>query len=223
MNVTITGADDGVDIGVLIALSRHFPFVEWGILFSESRQNEPRYPSAAWLSELCRQGHRLRLSMHLCGKYARETLVGIATWVDGWSVFQRVQVNGYTPPQYFLTTVAVRQPFEFILQVRSEEHLQAAAHEVGMMPKASILFDPSGGRGIETFKWPERPFGVRMGYAGGIKPSNVEDVLKDIGPVPDGTWVDMESGVRDGNDHLDFAKVNEVLEKVARWRREGRS
>ena len=54
---------------------------------------------------------------------------------------------------------------------------------------------------------------VRMGYAGGIGPDNVVDVLRDIGPVRP-TWIDMESGVRTG-DKFDLAKVRRVLEQVA--------
>jgi hypothetical protein len=36
--VTITGADDDVDIGDLVDLSARYPFVEWGILSSSSRR-----------------------------------------------------------------------------------------------------------------------------------------------------------------------------------------
>ena len=52
--VTITGADDAVDPGALVALSAEFPFVEWGILFSKSREGEARYPSAEWAARIGR-------------------------------------------------------------------------------------------------------------------------------------------------------------------------
>ena len=80
---------------------------------------------------------------------------------------------------------------------------------------ASLLFDPSGGRGIEPFRWPSTPLGVRMGFAGGINPHNVLGVLDDIGLRPDPFWIDMESGVRDTNDRFDLGRVRAVLEAAA--------
>ena len=53
-----------------------------------------------------------------------------------------------------------------------------------------------------------------MGYAGGIKPSTVLDVLSSIGVVDQPFWIDMESGVRDENNQLDLRLVREVLEKT---------
>lgn len=213
--VTITGADDAVDVRDLAALSREFPFVEWGILASLTSAGTPRYPSDRWLAELCRRGHHLNLAMHLCGRMARETLAGDNTWVDGWSVFRRVQINGYVPPAPEFAAVAAREPYEFILQVSSEEWLQETATEVAGLPNVGLLFDPSGGRGREPGRWAVPPFGVRMGYAGGIGPDNVEQVLRDIGPVNADAWIDMETGVRDERDRLSLDKVQLVLESVA--------
>ena len=80
---------------------------------------------------------------------------------------------------------------------------------------ASLLFDPSGGRGIEPFRWPSTPLGVRMGFAGGINPHNVLGVLDDIGLRPDPFWIDMESGVRSGRDFFDLGLCREVLRRCA--------
>ena len=52
-----------------------------------------------------------------------------------------------------------------------------------------------------------------LGFAGGIGPDNVLDVIRDIGPR-DPYWIDMESGVRT-DDKLDLAKVRRVLEQIA--------
>ncbi len=212
--VTITGADDAVEPEELAKLSQEFPFVEWGLLCSRSREGTPRYPSQPWKSAFFGTAllYKLRVAAHFCGPLARETMTGEARpAVHPW--VQRVQING------FAVDKAAGMPpdprCEFILQVRAEEDLQGAANYILACPslRASILFDPSGGRGIEPFRWPCSPSGVRMGYAGGITPDNVLDVLRAIGPV-EPTWIDMESGVRT-DDRFDLGKVRRVLEQVA--------
>jgi hypothetical protein len=216
MNVTITGADDKVDPHRLLALAEEFPFVEWGILYSVKRQGTPRYPTEHWIDYLTHIPG-LKLSLHLCGKAARTTLAGDDAWLVERPWFRRVQVNGYTAPAPALVALAKTLPsFEFILQVRREEDLQEAAHDAAQMPSASLLYDPSGGTGKECFRWPVAPFGAKLGYAGGIKPATVLDILVEIGLVDEGAWIDMESGVRDTNDQFDLGLVREVLEKVAR-------
>jgi hypothetical protein len=217
--VTITGADDAVDPGELEKLSQEFPFVEWGVLFSFKRTSTPRYPGRAWVEEVtdrARFGRNLRLSAHVCGERARMLLLG-----DGAGMpvhgFRRVQINGYPGEgagERFLE-MAGRASVEFILQVRAEADLVRVAEDARRLgdSRASLLFDPSGGRGVEAFRWPRGPAGVRLGYAGGIKPSTVEDVLAAIGPVDATFWIDMESGVRVG-DRLDLGLCREVLERA---------
>jgi hypothetical protein len=213
--VTISGADDGVDPARLAALSREFPFVEWGILYSKKREGESRYPSEDWRMELglLRKRTGMTLAFHLCGEASRDTLSGSRRWVGmmaGRGPF-RVQLNGYTPIATELQPL--RPDIEWILQVRSESALQSAAHDARRLD-ASALFDPSGGRGIEPFSWPCAPFGLRMGYAGGINPDTVLGVLEAIGPVSRDFWIDMESGVRT-DDRFDLRKARLVLERTA--------
>ena len=66
--VTITGADDDVDPEALLALSREFPFVEWGILYSAKRVGTPRYPTTEWMARL----PPVPKAFHLCGQSARD-------------------------------------------------------------------------------------------------------------------------------------------------------
>ncbi len=211
--VTITGADDAVDPAHLVALSAEFPFVEWGVLYSASREGESRYPSEEWRIEFgqARKQHQLAAAYHLCGQVARDTLAGHTRWVAmarGSGV--RIQLNGYAPG------VPDLQPLpgiEWILQVRSEADLQEAARDARRL-YASALFDPSGGKGLAPFAWPRAPLGLRLGYAGGITPDSVLDVLDEIGPAEHDFWIDMESGVRTEG-CFDLTKVRAVLEKCA--------
>lgn len=233
-DVTITGADDNVDPKALLELSMEFPFVEWGILRSEKRAGTARYPTMEWVGKL---PEGLRLSLHLCGVEARTAMLGSTVWygpssILGWSChdpdrrpyFRRVQINGYksgTPGVFGISDVAFRlyaggvssaRRSTLILPFNREADMHAVSADARLLPGAEILFDPSGGRGKEPFRWPTDVPGVRMGYAGGINPDNVVDVLRDIGPVQP-TWIDMESGVRT-NDAFDLRKVRHVLEAV---------
>lgn len=218
--VTITGADDMVDPGELAKLSEQFPHVEWGILFSSSRVGTPRYPTVDWVRRLHAETRLedMKLSAHLCGQHARDTLKGSDWWLRSVAGldFGRVQLTGSVVPEppFFVHTANYFPAVEFILQAHSEAEVPEAAAIAARLHRGSVLFDPSGGRGIEAFRWPAPPLGLRLGYAGGIKPSNVLQVLKDIGPVDAPFWLDMESGVRT-DDKFDLGLVREVLTLTA--------
>lgn len=229
--VTITGADDRTDPTALCKLSAEFPFVEWAFLLSAKRLGTPRYPSRHWLTELedtlqDAARPRVRYAVHFCGQCTRDTLAGNAEWIDRWLDAirpDRIQLNGFEmPPTPDFLALAKRttreRPLRFILQAREQatfEPVVATAAEIG----ADVLYDPSGGRGIETADWPTLPSSsVYLGYAGGIGPNNVEAVLGVL--LSDASrgdfWIDMESRVRSGDavDKLDLALVHDVLTKA---------
>ncbi len=219
--VTITGADDAVNIGDLVALSERFPFVEWGILFSASREGTPRYPSHGWRLDFQRRAEDANIysSAHLCGSIARDAMSGVAHSAS-LREYGRIQVNGFMPCDGLARFANVMVPTsEVICQVRDASAL-ADGVEFAAGIYGSVLFDPSGGRGVETAAWPpiqDAPYwyGGGIGYAGGIKPENVLDVLAAIGPDrTDPFWIDMESGVRTG-DQFDLARVESVLSLCA--------
>jgi hypothetical protein len=237
--VTITGADDDVDVLELARLSREYPFVEWGILISESQVGKPRYPTALWTREfareVCRMGSGMLSSYHLCGSFARDALLGTSERVDNCAAIgARIQINGAfsrLSHRHFqdFVPMASRRKCEFILQCPSGEALlraEGVANVVGT-GRVSALFDASGGSGLYPPAWPPPPPsrqaglpGLHTGYAGGIGPGNVESVLDTLESVnKDQFWIDMESGVRtDGGFDLD--KVTLVLERAKRfvWR-----
>lgn len=216
--VTITGADDLVDPATLLALSREFPFVEWGILLSLKRAGTPRYPTMKWVRLLPHTIPAAKLSLHLCGEVARLAADARLSGVNGVLGYDRIQVNGYE--SHWRHGLHGLFTSEVILQARSAETLQAVANDALSIRGASVLFDPSGGKGLEPFAWPRAPLGVKVGYAGGIGPTNVEAAIQAIleanGFVGGPFWIDMESGVRDEKDCFRVSRVREVLERCAR-------
>lgn len=230
--VTISGADDGVDVDELVSLTREYPFVEWGILRSRKRggedalhgakPGEPRYPSIRWRNRLStafdRKGRHL--AAHLCGELARHTMAGDQRALH-WSAlkYDRFQLNGASSFRLPALLVASQHPeVEFILQCGAAESLDDLVHfirEEGYK-NVSILFDQSGGRGIappEGF-WPWPIPGIHMGYAGGLNPENIVGHLEALAKFEEQPfWVDMESGVRT-DDQFDLEKVRLVLERA---------
>ena len=161
----------------------------------------------------------MQLAAHLCGEASRQLLAGANLAAPLISApFARIQINGYAPPRVsdqFFERAAPAYAGEFILQARHENEIQAVAHDTTKLPRASMLFDPSGGRGVEPFMWPVTPAGTRMGFAGGIKPHRIQEVLGEIGVRDYPFWIDMESGVRDDANHFDLGKVRASLEAAA--------
>ena len=176
--VTISGADDVVPIDRMVELSERFPFLEWGILLSESRAGTDRYPSAEWVRALKRQP--IALSAHLCGavsKVAASGMVTVAFFAHPEFQFQRIQVNGYAVGGAVKLPNPMHTDFEYVLQAHDELMVVACALDIEKArarsdTRFSILFDPSGGRGRDwSGRWPRAMPRVRMGYAGGIGPT----------------------------------------------------
>lgn len=210
--VTITGADDKVSVLKLQDLSREFPFVEWGVLVSPKKCLVPRYPGTMWMTQFRRAN--VAKSVHFCGTCASDNQ---SHWLVSLLGADRAQLNGLTD---YAAAVKIATfdmgGTDHILQVRTQEVFCDAVmaafriHEVG--GRASILWDPSGGRGIYTKPVPINHGQVPIGYAGGISPDNIHEVLESLAPGGP-CWIDMESGVRT-NDELDLVKVRSVLEQA---------
>lgn len=222
--VTITGADDSIEPEALVAITEKYPFVEWGILFSGSRQGGPRYPSDTWISKLMPMGmtNRLpKLCAHLCGQWVRDVVLGgKATWWEkyrGYSaIFRRVQLNFHG--QFHKAGIGFpglvkSLDHDFILQhdgVNDETILR-----LGADLRVSPLFDRSGGAGVLPASWP-KPIWKYQGYAGGLSPENIQDELHRILDAVGESriWIDVETRVRSEDDEqFDLAKVDLFLKR----------
>jgi hypothetical protein len=116
--VTVTGADDSVKPSDLAGVAAEYPFVEFGILLSGTKNreragggdppipNRPRFPSLDWILELLCEVEpksHLALSCHLCGQAARDFLEGV--FLNSPQPinahFKRCQVNTHGVPHDF--------------------------------------------------------------------------------------------------------------------------
>lgn len=218
--VTITGADDKTNPQDLVALTEKYPFVEWAILLSASKEGSARFPTVEWIEGLKSYQDQLRLSGHLCGRWVRDLKKGRLTFREErptiWQMFRRCQLN--MGGQYeidaegFLDAIALLHDKQIILQVNSMQNeilIQALAARVNAVP----LFDLSGGRGICPDSWPQPAECERCGYAGGLGPDNLESQLKQLSEAVGDheVWVDMETKVRT-DEVLDLNKVERCLQ-----------
>lgn len=202
--ITFTGADDRTSIEGMAALSGKYP-IEWGILFSQSRQGiDRRYPGGDAQSRFAWSG--LRMAAHLCGSYSNHIMSGhrIEPPVD-LGIFDRIQVNHSDPMPMRLVELQKGWGPRCIAQTRSASGFPTYNLLVDW------LFDASGGRGIAPTAWPPYP-GRLVGYAGGIGPDNVLNVIEEIG-ASGPYWLDMESKIRTDN-WLDLDLCRAVCEKV---------
>ncbi len=205
--ITFTGADDGTRTEDLLTFAAQHPKTEFGILLSASRAGTSRYPTLPWIQNVPRS---LRLAAHVCGSWAaalaeRGEQAEVEALIGG---FQRVQINVGRAPQDLdpLVGFAARLGVEVILQSRDRSAFPAER-------RISWLFDASGGAGIVPAAWPRHHEDRQVGYAGGLGPANVAEVVAGLdasGPY----WIDMETRVRNEDDAFDLGLCDEVSRAV---------
>lgn len=222
--ITFTGIDARTDIARVESLSKKYP-VEWGVLFSEvNTGHSARYPSFQNLERLF-QSHMINnglyLSAHICGKYSRDILqYGYAIPIEGYlrGKFQRTQINihdGETRVDGEIRSVRAQDFAHFIAAKKAIIQCRARFPDD---PAVDWLYDLSGGTGVVPSSWNAEAGKSEAfcGYAGGIGPDNVLEILTKIGhthPHDKEFWIDMEWNVRT-NDFLDLDKCESVLKQV---------
>ncbi len=223
--VTITGADSDIKHRDLMELSKEYPFVEWGILISDTRMGTDRYPTLDWINKIC-IGKQLmqpsmNLSLHVCGKLCKDILKGDAPdllfkFPPLIDYFNRVQLNFNVKNsdiqlKKFMKVLSYLNN-DIIFQFnQSNKDFVDFLIEFGD-DKWNYLYDSSGGRGVVRSDW-SKPFKKYTGYAGGLSPENLEEEIESILKVSKDTpvWIDVESGVRTEN-KFDLDKVKQFLE-----------
>ncbi len=207
--VTFTGIDARTDLQRAMELSRIYP-IEWGILYGNSAG--PRYMEP-W-RRLAISKLPMRKAAHLCGRFAQAFQNGAnALNLTG---YDRIQIN-MQDKDYQRAKLAsldglvpgfCPEPGRLIMQFRGSQFPTDST--------LAYLYDKSGGRGKTSIAYPTiNPminWPTLVGYAGGIKPDNIDETIKCIAPAR-AYWLDMETGIRT-DDWLDLDKCQAVCEKL---------
>lgn len=229
--VTITGADDQTNVDELLRLSQRYPFVEWAILYSPNQDGTARYPLPKWRNSFMDavRGTSVRRAMHLCGPSIRELLQQGPQKLAYRAGYQRIQLNfnasRFTEEE--LKRLAKKtgwaefwdgSPQGVIVQHNSANIKVPEIFISNGCADVQVLFDSSGGRGVELDTYPTPLSDFTCGFAGGIGPDNIDSALEKAAAAAGGRdyWIDMESKVRTDN-VFDLAKVEAVLERCAIW------
>lgn len=187
--ITLTGADERTPLEGLIRLVSAYPAVEVGLLYTETREGRPRYPSLDWLLAAA-DALSGRVAIHVCGSAARRRLR------DGQlreltAHAPRVQVNGRIDPDE-LPLLAQRVGTLITQHARFNERLLAVP-----VRNHALLIDASGGRGISPSAWDNPQTDKPLGRAGGIGPHNLLAEVEGFSAVArPGAWIDMEGRLR---------------------------
>lgn len=214
--VTFTGADNNTNIDKLISISKDNPFIEWGILFSLSKEGTNRYPSPYWVKEIIKSN--LNLSAHLCGEFSRQIIERKNYhFLSFLKKFNRVQINynfNNKKKHYInnLINYAVKNNKIIILQYNNSNSNILDKYQ--FPENFNFLYDLSGGRGVEITNI-NNPLYNYTGYAGGLNNYNIEKIVKLIENKNNNknVWIDFESGVRSNNE-FSIRKVNNILKKL---------
>ena len=221
--VGFCGVDDSVHPELLALISRRYPWIEWGVLFRPDMEGQPRYATQEWVQRLSLLQNRgaekgMRLAGHLCGERCQQVLDGDGEFVAALSAlgFGRVQINATAANKVFvdpaklsvyagnlLQVMASAPDVEFIFQLNDETRgiWDAMVNLPTPRPapaNVSVLFDASCGLGVEASEYPSPLPDIPCGYAGGIGPSNIADVLVSVEAAAqdEPIWIDMESSLR---------------------------
>ena len=233
VRISFAGIDERTNINELIKLTEYGEqngiTIEFGVLLSSRNGEEGsnRYPSIDFMKELTNKG--LNLSLHLCGKYTKElmehgTLEEVKELLGEnlFNSFQRIQANvvGRKTKAPFLDI----EGKEIIIQTNTNEENSSGRLENYLNGEngSDIVFlsDVSGGKGE---KGEYQCYGTpRQGYAGGITPENVLEVIEEVNAVSQGRqeyWLDLESGCRE-NEWFSVSKCRELVAEVIEAQKE---
>jgi len=242
--VTITGIDCHTSLTEIIGLAKRYPFAEFGLLVSESAAGKKMRYMDFELVKFAQKlfvKHDVNYAIHVCGKLSKDLLAGNGRVFDMLErVVGRVQINANMKYIKKVDVGALALSLnkylaghQVIVQQNNAESLQffklldeemkslgtrGGIASLTSGPEVVALFDASGGRGVESDKFPAPYSKTYCGYAGGLCPENVEDAilkLKAMEPAGKHFYIDMESGVRT-DDILDLNKVEEVLETASK-------
>lgn len=227
--ITFTGLTNQTDARRVVELSANYR-IEWGLLYSNDRsQDHKKVENRRYMGSFdmlqtisVLRNHGCAIALHLCGESARSAMNTGGFELPSLGI-GRIQVN--VREEFMETDKKLEQATKLsenteaivILQTRDVRSFRkTVGHpktEDRRGSRVMWLYDRSGGRGIVGQRWPRNETDDMVGFAGGLRPSNVKsinDVLVSEGPY----WLDMESGVMNSDGTMDLDKVEAVCRAV---------
>ena len=229
------GVDDSVSPELLQLISMRYQWVEWGVLFRSDLEGQPRYPTKKWIDRLSAafsvSSGSMQLAGHLCADRCQAILAGDSSFVKHLFTlgFRRVQVNATAANSVTVDSDKISEyvsnikqcmrdvaEMEWIIQCNDETRpiWEQLVRDSNPSPNMSILYDASCGKGVRVTNFPSPATypSIPCGYAGGIGPSCIREILAAVHDVTNsssgsssedsggvrakGVWVDMESSLR---------------------------
>lgn len=212
IGITLTGADQSTPLMDLVRLARMG--AEVGLLYTAHPKSRPRYPTREWIANAAWALNRAA-ALHVCGEEGRMQLLQ-GKLDEMTRLVDRIQVNGRELTSDYVHGVCNRYHTKTIItQHRSENnHLIQLA-----MSNHAVLVDDSGGSGLLPAKWARPETEKAVGFAGGLRPDNLEIQLPMIAAAAgqrQDWWIDMESSLRD---HRDIFQSNKAFAAVSAWKK----
>lgn len=229
--VTFTGVDKSTDLERLKTLSEMYPWIEWGILLYNPKQN--KFPPLGFIEHFVNTlGGHCNISVHICGELVPATINFtpiLYPLLEKLSTTKKTRLqlnfnamnNTVSIPQ--LQWFIKRMTIPVITQVN--ENNKYIHKLLTSTPNTQYLYDASGGHGKEISKF-EKPLtcGVMQskdhnltGYAGGINADNLFTILGKIGSVVHATyptWIDMESSLRTDANTFSISKCIDIIDQL---------
>lgn len=157
-------------------------------------------------------------------------LFGTRNLADFLPVVERVQLN---MPQKTADNFSAEKlkhiiehfgDIEFIIQYNTKtKNAVDALYKTGA--QFDLLFDASGGKGQSPYAWQSPVYGVShlQGYAGGLRPENINTELDKIGTVAKNrdVWIDAEGGLKT-DDKFDAMRAAAYIKNALAWEQKHR-
>ncbi len=235
--ISFIGVDERTDYDKMLRLQELTDIpLEFGVLYSPSKNGKAnRYPSEGFVEKFGTKYANENLSLHLCGtsvddffnnpkdkrlyeNYKRIQLNFSINTYKTWDV--TTKTNDYFDLTHKLAFAVFTANRPLIVQYNKskKEFVDGyIANSWHVVDNLHVLFDASGGFGKTLTTASKAINGVYCGYAGGINPNTVQDIVKSIVKVNGAEtpfYIDMESGVRDEDDWFSLDACEEIIEKV---------
>ena len=240
--VKMSGTNETTDIKKLAALLACYPFAEIGVQVNEKKcaeSSERMYWIFSLASYLRSQTQVINAALHINPSWVEDfgqglivpelkTLLNMQN-LYGCPFFHRLQLNfrigrDRTPDaEKLMTLMKCYGSRRFILSF-NESNAAFIRDLYNRGARFDLLFDSSHGEGIAPAHRPTSVFNnVLQGYAGGLSPENVAEVLDHIAEqeqlVPNfsGISIDAEGKLKNEQGVLDLERSAAYLKAADRW------